>query len=98
MIEQQGSIPETVEATAFLNHLLGLAGLPAGHPLAAEAVAACGLADRTAYTGPEMQAIELAIAQKVQLKLAVSNDPDVDGLRSLILSVNRVVTARRESY
>lgn len=97
MIEQQGSIPETVEATAFLNHLLGLAGLSEGHPLAAEAVAACGLADRTAYTGAEMQAIELAIAQKVQLKLAVSNDPDVDGLRSLILSVNRIVTARRET-
>jgi hypothetical protein len=98
MIEQQASIPETVEATAFLNHLLGLAGLSADHPLAAEAVAACGLADRTAFTGAEMQAIETAIAQKVQLKLAVSNNPDVDGLRSLILSVNRIAMARRESY
>ena len=80
MSEQQAIVPaaggETVEAAAFLSHLNAIAGLGPDHPLAREAVAACGLSDRTAYTGPEMQAIEAAIAQKVQLKLAISDHPD----------------------
>lgn len=101
MSEQQAIVPaaggETVEAAAFLSHLNAIAGLGPDHPLAREAVAACGLSDRTAYTGPEMQAIEAAIAQKVQLKLAISDHPDVGGLKALISSVNRLVAARREA-
>lgn len=87
---------ETVEAQAFLNHLLGLAGRPPGDPLLAEVVAERGLADRQAYTAAEMTAIETALAQKIQFKLAVSNNPDVAGLQALILNVNRLVGTRRD--
>jgi hypothetical protein len=89
---------ETVEAQAFLNHLQAIAGVAPDDPMVAEAVAASGLAERTEFTGPEMQAIESAIAQKVQLKLAVSNDPDVRGLRALMSNVNRMVASRQEKH
>jgi hypothetical protein len=98
MIDQAPNAPETVEARAFLQHLTALANVSPDDPLVAEAVAACKLTDKAEFTGPEMQAVEAAIAQKVQLKLACSNDPDVGGLKALMSSVNRIVTARRESY
>jgi hypothetical protein len=87
---------ETVEARAFLAHLTALANVSPDDPLVAEAVAGLGYQDKTAFTGAEMQAIETLIAQKVQLKLACSNDPDVGGLKSLMANVNRIVAARRE--
>lgn len=89
---------ETVNARDFQAHLAAIAGMGADDPLLAEAIAVCGLTEKTEYTGAEMQAVENAIAQKVQLKLAVSNDPDVNGLKALISSVNRMVASRREKY
>jgi hypothetical protein len=98
MIDQAPATLETVEARAFLQHLTALANVSPDDPLVAEAVAACKLSDKTEFTGTEMQAIETAIAQKVQLKLACSNDPDVGGLKTLMSNVNRIVAARREKY
>ena len=96
MIEAEKTVPaaETVEAAAFLSHLNAIAGLSADHALAREAVAACKLGDREAFTGPEMAAIERALFQKVQLKLAISNDPDVDGLKALVSAANRLASGR----
>lgn len=89
---------ETVNARDFQSHLAALAGVGPDDALLAEAIAVCGLTEATEYTGVEMQAIENAIAQKIQLKLAVSNDVDFKGLKNLISSVNRMVASRQEKY
>ena len=98
MSEVQATIPqaELVSWDMFLVYLTAFGGQGADHAMVWEVLEELGLAERHAFSGEEMLAIEKAIAARIQLKLACSNDARAPGLLKLLTAANRMVTNHAE--
>lgn len=96
-VPQAGADEPMVSWDMFLVYLTAFGGQGANHPLVWQVLDELGLAERNAFTRAEMQAIEKALAAKIQLKLACSNDPRAHRMLKLLSHANKMVEAHAAS-
>lgn len=92
MSELEATVPAEpmVSWDMFLVYLTAFGNQGADNALVWEVLGELGLAERNAFTGAEMMAIEKAIMAKLQLKLACSSDERAGKLLNLLNHANRL--------